>query len=111
MLWSLLVAENEELGQVDWEWQSADGWLGKARNGGDAIGPNPTDRAKNGTKKSVLVEADGGPLAIVLAPANVNDHKLLEETIEAIVVERPQPTEEEPQNLCLDKGYDNKPTF
>ena len=107
---SLLVAENDELGQVDWEWQSADGWLGKARNGGDVIGPNPTDRAKNGTKKSVLVEADGGPLAIVLAPANVNDHKLLEETIEAIVVERPQPTEEEPQNLCLDKGYDNKPS-
>jgi putative transposase len=110
MLWSLLVAENDELGQVDWEWQSADGWLGKARNGGDEIGPNPTDRAKNGTKKSLLVEADGGPLSIVIAPANVNDHKLLEETIEAIVVERPQPTEEEPQNLCLDKGYDNKPS-
>lgn len=108
MLWSLLVAENEELGQVDWEWQSTDGWLGKARNGGDEIGPNPTDRAKNGTKKSVLVEADGGPLAIVIAPANVNDHKLLGETIEAIVVERPEPTEEEPQNMCLDKGYDNK---
>ena len=26
---------------------------------------------------------------------------------DAIVVERPQPTEEEPQHLCLDKGYDN----
>jgi putative transposase len=23
------------------------------------------------------------------------------------VVERPQPTEQEPQNLCLDKGFDN----
>jgi len=33
---------------------------------------------------------------------------LLNETIEAIVVERPQPTENEPQHLCLDAGYDNQ---
>lgn len=32
---------------------------------------------------------------------------MLKDTIEAIVVERPKPTEEHPQNLCLDKGYDN----
>jgi len=32
---------------------------------GGAVGPNPTDRAKNGVKRSLLVEADGGPLAIV----------------------------------------------
>jgi putative transposase len=28
-------------------------------------------------------------------------------TLESIVAERPQPTEERPQHLCLDKGYDN----
>jgi putative transposase len=33
----------------------------------------------------------------------------LAETIEAIVVERPEPTEQEPQHLCLDAGYDNGP--
>jgi putative transposase len=71
------------------------------------VGPNPTDRGKNGTKESVLVEADGGPLAAVVAAANVNDHLLLRETIEAIVVERPEPTPEAPQHLCLDAGYDN----
>lgn len=37
----------------------------------------------------------------------MHDAKLLEATLDAIVVERPQPTEEEPQHLCLDKGYDN----
>lgn len=42
-----------------------------------------------------------------MAGANVHDTKLLEATHEAIVVERPEPTEEEPQNLCLDKAYDN----
>jgi putative transposase len=108
MIWSLLAAECDELARVNWEWQAADGWLGKARSGGDEIGPNPTDRAKNGTKKSLLTDADGGPLSLVVAPANVNDHKLLEATIEAMVIERPESTEQAPQNLCLDKGYDNK---
>jgi putative transposase len=55
----------------------------------------------------VLVESDGGPLSVVLAAANVNDHLLLQETIEAIVVERPEPTPEAPQHLCLDADYDN----
>lgn len=33
--------------------------------------------------------------------------KLLDQTLEAIVVDRPEPTQEKPQHLCLDKGYDN----
>jgi len=37
----------------------------------------------------------------------VHDTKLLKATIESIVVERPKPTEQSPQHLCLDKGYDN----
>lgn len=28
-------------------------------------------------------------------------------TLDAIVVERPQPTPKQPQHLCLDKAYDN----
>ncbi len=43
----------------------------------------------------------------MIAGANVHDTKLLEATLDAIVVERPAPTEERPQNLCLDKAYDN----
>lgn len=58
-------------------------------------------------KRSLLVEADGGPLGLVIAAANRHDTKLLAATIEAIVVERPTPTPEAPQHLCLDKGYDN----
>jgi len=33
-LWALLVEDCEELGGVDWEWQSFDCALGKARHGG-----------------------------------------------------------------------------
>ncbi len=87
---------------------------GRRRDGqgpfwGDLIGPNPTDRAKNGVKRSLLVEADGGPLAVVVGGATVGDDKLLAATLDAVVVERPKPVEEAPQHLCLDKGYDNKP--
>jgi putative transposase len=81
--------------------------LGQGAFWGDHIGPNPTDRGKNGTKRSLIVEADGGPLGVVVAGANVHDTKLLKETIESIVAERPEPTEQSPQHLCLDKGYDN----
>ncbi len=58
-------------------------------------------------KRSLLVEADGGPLAVVIAGANVHDTKLLAQTLEAVVVARPQPTAAQPQHLCLDKAYDN----
>jgi putative transposase len=76
---------------------------------GDLVGPNPTDRAKNGVKRSILVEADGGPLSAIIAGAHVPDFKLLEATLDAAVVERPAPNEQAPQQLCLDKGYDNAP--
>lgn len=105
-IWAILVEECEELGGVDWQWQSADAAMAKARFGGDEIGPNPTDRAKPGSKRSLLVEADGGPLAVVIGGANVHDCKLLEVTLEGIIVERPSPQKIE-QHLCLDKGYDN----
>ena len=75
-------------------------------SGGKKTGKNPTDRGKKGTKKSLLVDGDGGPLGVVIAGANVVEQKLLKETIEAIVVERPDPDKVK-QNLCLDKGYDN----
>lgn len=32
--------------------------------------------------------------------------KLVRSTLENIAMKRPKPTLEEPQNLCLDKGYD-----
>ena len=80
---------------------------GQGSFGGDLIGPNPTDRGKAGTKRSILVEKEGGPLSVIVAGANVHDTKLLDATLEAVVVQRPKPTSESPQRLCLDKGYDN----
>jgi len=106
-VWAALVEGCAELGAVHWQWQSVDCRLGKARFGGNKVGKNPTDRAKNGSKQSLLADEQGGPLGAVVAAANVNDQRLLAETLAAVVVERPEPTAGRPQHLCLDAAYDN----
>ena len=54
----------------------------------------------------MLTEGKGIPIALVVAGANRNDMKLLADTLEAVVIERPAPTAAEPHHLCADKGYD-----
>ena len=70
------------------------------------MGRNPTDRGKSGVKRSLLTDAAGVPVGAALDGANRNDFKLARPTIESIPVERPEPTPDEPQGMCLDKGYD-----
>ena len=83
-----------------------DGAITKAPLAGEATGPNPTDRAKSGTKRSILVEGNGIPIGVAVSGANTHDMKMTEQTLESVVIGRPRPTEKHPQNLCLDKGYD-----
>ena len=40
-IWATVQEACEDLGGCDWEWQAADGWLGKARLGGRAWAPTP----------------------------------------------------------------------
>lgn len=54
----------------------------------------------------MLTEGHGIPIGLVVDGANRNDMKLVRATLESIVVRRPTPTEEEPQGMCMDKGYD-----
>jgi transposase len=49
------------------------------------------------------------PLAVAVAGANVPDQKLLTETLDSLGIERPEPTLQDPQHLCLDKGYTGEP--
>ena len=95
-IWADLVRECDELQAVHWEWQSADGSMGKARHGGDQVGRNPTDRGKNGSKRSIVVDEQGGPLGVVVDGANRHDAKLLQATLEAMITppagrQRPTP--------------------
>jgi putative transposase len=74
---------------------------------GKKTGANPTDRGKTGVKRSLLMEGPGVPLGLVVAGANRPDMKLLAPTLYRIVLERPEPSAEQPQGLCLDKGDDS----
>lgn len=73
---------------------------------GKKTGPNPTDRAKGGVKRSLLCEGAGVPIGLAIEGANRHDMRLVEPTLQSIPVARPRPTQKAPQGLCLDKGYD-----
>jgi putative transposase len=105
-LWKQGLLEYEQAKGLNWQWQSMDGAMGKAPLGGKKTGPNPTDRAKEGVKRSILCEGSGIPLAVALDGANRHDMKLAKATLESIEVKRPRATKQQKQNLCLDKGYD-----
>ena len=48
------------------------------------------------------------PIGLAHDGANRHDLKLLEPTLDSIPIERPEPTPEQPQGLCLDRGYDSE---
>jgi hypothetical protein len=52
--------------------------------GGCLTGPNPTDRAKPGSKYHLLVDRRGIPLAVGLSAANTHDSMLLEPMVDAV---------------------------
>jgi putative transposase len=58
----------------------------------------------------VLTEADGGPIAVVVTGANVHDSLLLQDALEAVIVEPPNPITGPTQHLCLDKAFSGAPS-
>ncbi len=64
---------------------------------------------KNGSKRSLLVDARGIPLSIVASGAQVHDVKLLEPTLDQIVIGRPPAQNPPEENLCADKAYTGEP--
>jgi putative transposase len=91
---------------IAWKWQALDGVITKAPLGGEATGPSPVDRAKSGTKRSVLSDGRGAPLAVVVAGANAPDQTLALKTLDSIPVERPARVVKRLHHLSLDAGYD-----
>lgn len=69
-------------------------------------GQTPRIGEKAGTKGDVLVNGRGVPLPLVVTGANRHDVTQLESVLDGCVVQRPEIEEEDPQNLCADKGYD-----
>jgi len=105
-LWYAGVEQFDELQGIDWNWLSLAGAMTKAPLGGKKTGRNPTERGKSGVKRSLLTEGHGVPIGLAIDGANRHASKLVQATIERIVAERPEVTEEEEQGMCLDEGYD-----
>lgn len=83
----------------------------KRRWAGKKTGANPTDRGKGGVKRSLLTEARGIPVGLVLDGANRHDMKLTESTLASLppaaeAARDAHRTGGHEQHLCLDAGYD-----
>ncbi|ENZ94497.1 transposase [Xanthomonas fragariae LMG 25863] len=52
--------------------------------GGPYTGPNPTDRGKLGSKRHLIVDRNGIPLAVCVTGANRHDSVVFEELIDAL---------------------------
>ena len=81
---------------------------GAGKKGGGQTGPNPTDRPTPGTKRHLVVDPTGVPLAARLSAANVHDVQLLEAVLDAIppIHRRRGRPRFRPAKLHADKGYD-----
>lgn len=91
-LWRIGLMEYNELKGIQWEWQSIDGAMTKAPLGGGNTRPNPTDRAKLGTKRSLLTDGVGVPLGLAVSGANTHDKRLVKPTFKSMPIEWPKPT-------------------
>lgn len=78
------------------------------QKGGAQTGPNPTDRGKPGTKRHLITDRNGIPLAALLSPANRHDSMLFEALLDAVPPVRTPAgrRRKRPAKLHADKGYD-----
>ncbi len=77
--------------------------------GGSATGPSPVDRARNGSKHHLLVDATGIPLAWTVTGGNRNDVTQLIPLLEAVpaVAGLPGRPRRRPGSVVADRGYDH----
>ncbi|MBK8534895.1 MAG: IS5 family transposase [Candidatus Competibacteraceae bacterium] len=112
-IFRVYAEEYQEAHGIEWTWQAMDGALMQAPVRGqavcladEALGRNPTDRGRSGSKMPLHVDQNGIPLGVTLVGAHVHDSRLVSSTLAAAILPRPEPTPDQPQHLCLDKGYD-----
>ncbi|MDT0500768.1 IS5 family transposase [Halomonas sp. PAR7] len=93
--------------RLDWDRACMDSASIKAKKRGAATGPNPTDRGRPGTKRHLLSDRFGTPLAVRLTGANTHDSVLLEDLLDAVhpVVGRRGRPRQRPRKLHADKAY------
>jgi len=83
---------------------------GPGKKGGEAVGPNPTDRGKPGTKRHLITDAQGIPLASLLSGANAHDNPFLPALLDTVPSLRTPRggRRRRPAKLHADKAYDHR---
>ena len=78
------------------------------KKGGAATGPDPTNRGKPGTKRHLVADRRGTPLAALLTGADRHDSAVFEELIDAVPpIKRPRGRpRQRPEKVHADKAYD-----
>ena len=73
------------------------------------MGPNPTDRGKAGTKRHLITDRAGVPLAALLTGANRHESTVFEDLLDAVPpIRRPSGQRRtRPAKLHADKAYDS----
>ena len=107
-IYRMMVKYYHKKRHIRWKWQAVDSKLVPAPLGGDLTGPNPTDRAKSGSKRHLWVDQRGAPLGIQITPANAHDVTAILDLLNHPIVPRPK-TKYKVHHLCADKAYDSEP--
>jgi transposase len=95
--------------RIDWTRAALDSRSFGREKGGAAVGPNPTDKGKPGSKHHLLVDREGIPLAAAVTAANVHDSWMLEprlDAVEPVRAGRRGRPRRRPAKLHADKGYE-----
>jgi transposase len=99
-----------QTGQIDWSRACLDRSRVPAKRGGLLTGPNPADRGKAGTKRHLLVDRQGIPLAVKVTGAHRRDCTAFTSMVEAIppIQGRYGRPRRRPEKLLADKAYDHR---
>ncbi|MEI2806926.1 MAG: IS5 family transposase [Albidovulum sp.] len=113
-MFRLSVEGHQALNGIEWEGQAMDGASMQAPVRGqpvclegEALGRNPTDRGRSGSKTHLHVDQQGIPLGAAPTGAKARDSRSIFPTLAAAVLSRPDPTPDHPQHLRSDKGHDD----
>nr|WP_156955118.1 IS5 family transposase [Polaromonas glacialis] len=95
-------------GRIDWSRACMDSASIRQKRGCAATGANPTDRGKADTKRHLLTDRSGLPLAFMFTGANVHDSVPLVELLDGVapIKGRRGRPRQRPDKLHADKAYD-----
>jgi transposase len=107
-----LLSELNAADKIDWSRAAVDSGTIRAVGGGEKTGPNPTDRAKPGSKHHVITDGRGTPLQAELSAANSPDVKHILRLIVNIPPVRGKTghPRARPDKVYADRAYDDEST-